>query len=389
MIGNDGREPGADLLAEMIGALVEGAAPRGVPTVPEANLPLVRRAVRVRRVVKAGGVTAASLAVAGVLAIAATALPDRTTPIPPATPSASPTPSDTGLAIVDGHVPPGWEGSGLSCGMPTADLPGEVDLLQLVGPVTTIDFRGTPIMAEWRWPVRTEIDDATLSLADPVAVWTQDGRVVGLGAPGEPVWQTVQGGQTGTVSGAAVSTCAPPAVAGGTAPPLPPGSYEAVAFREIQAAQGSDARSFLRSDPVPIVVGSDGRGRTPGEPVEASVTLVLPEASYYVVARSWVDRTGHLWDATELQTQYITDLSTLTLRGRCTATHPENQMIYTVVDGSTSAQLAWGEVPCDGTKVEVPVQVPVVQGTSGRLVAVRLDPPPDVARAWATLGRSG
>lgn len=398
MIGNDGREPGADLLAEMIGALVEGAAPRGVPTVPEANLPLVRRAVRVRRVVKAGGVTAATLAVAGMLAIAASALPDRTTPIPPATPSASPTPSDTGLAIVDGHVPPGWEGSGLSCGMPTADLPGEVDLqrLTLTGPAISHDVLvGSPPRVEsvWRWSMNSRGDGVTpgLEARDPVVVWAQDGRVVGLGTlAGDPVWHAQKNpGTSSDVADAATSTCARSAVVGGTAPPLPPGSYQVVALMELRAPSGSETARYLRSEPVPVVVGSDGRLSTPDDPVEASVKIDLPEAPPPgTIAWAWADHSGALWEAAHQQVAYVTEDSTLTLRGRCSASQPKSQIAYTVVEGGipVTSHFAAGPITCDGTMFEVPVHVPVEQGTAGRSIVVQLSLYTDVARAWVTLG---
>ncbi|GAA4699601.1 hypothetical protein APR04_003959 [Promicromonospora umidemergens] len=59
---------GRDVLKQTIGALVDGAAPSGVPSTPEENLGLLRRRVRTWRIAKAGAVGLTSAVVVGVLA---------------------------------------------------------------------------------------------------------------------------------------------------------------------------------------------------------------------------------------------------------------------------------------------------------------------------------
>ncbi|GHH69256.1 hypothetical protein [Promicromonospora soli] len=60
--------PGRDVLKQTIGALVDGATPRDVPSAPEVNLGLLRRRVRTWRLAKAGAVGLTTAIVVGALA---------------------------------------------------------------------------------------------------------------------------------------------------------------------------------------------------------------------------------------------------------------------------------------------------------------------------------
>jgi len=63
--------PGRDVLRQTIGALVDGATPPGVPSVPEENLGLLRRKVRAWRLAKAGAVGLGTAVVVSALAFSA------------------------------------------------------------------------------------------------------------------------------------------------------------------------------------------------------------------------------------------------------------------------------------------------------------------------------
>ncbi|MEU4387212.1 hypothetical protein [Promicromonospora sp. NPDC023805] len=121
--------PGADVLRQTIGALVDGATPPGVPSTPEQNLGFLRRRVRTWRIAKAGVVGLSTAAVVGALAFSAAQastwtraepLPGRPTvhasdlgpvpseipttrmsPKPSSSPSASPSPSPSGAPVVE------------------------------------------------------------------------------------------------------------------------------------------------------------------------------------------------------------------------------------------------------------------------------------------------
>jgi hypothetical protein len=62
---------GDDVLKQTIGALVDGATPRGVPSAPEENLGLLRRKVRTWRIAKAGVIGLSTTVVVGALAFSA------------------------------------------------------------------------------------------------------------------------------------------------------------------------------------------------------------------------------------------------------------------------------------------------------------------------------
>ncbi|MFC8798702.1 hypothetical protein ACFT2C_13290 [Promicromonospora sp. NPDC057138] len=103
--------PGGDVLRQTIGALVDGATPRGVPSAPEANLGLLRRKVRTWRIAKAGAVGLSTAVVISALAFSAAQastwtrsepLPGRPTihstetgPVPSEIPTARVSPSPT------------------------------------------------------------------------------------------------------------------------------------------------------------------------------------------------------------------------------------------------------------------------------------------------------
>ncbi|WP_129782987.1 hypothetical protein [Promicromonospora panici] len=103
--------PGRDVLRQTIGALVDGATPPGVPSVPEENLGLLRRRVRTWRIAKAGAVGLSTAVVVSALAFSAAQastwtrsepLPGRPTihstetgPVPSEVPTARVSPSPT------------------------------------------------------------------------------------------------------------------------------------------------------------------------------------------------------------------------------------------------------------------------------------------------------
>ena len=102
---------GRDVLKQTIGALVDGATPPGVPSVPEENLGLLRRKVRSWRLAKAGAVGLGTAVVVSALAFSAAQastwtrsepLPGRPTihstetgPVPSEIPTARVSPSPT------------------------------------------------------------------------------------------------------------------------------------------------------------------------------------------------------------------------------------------------------------------------------------------------------
>lgn len=101
--------PGRDILRQTIGALVDGATSRGVPSAPEENLGLLRRRVRTWRIAKAGALGLSTAVVVSALAFSAAQastwtrtepLPGRPTvhstetgPVPSESPTRSPSPS--------------------------------------------------------------------------------------------------------------------------------------------------------------------------------------------------------------------------------------------------------------------------------------------------------
>jgi len=237
---DDGLGSGRDVLRQTIGALVDGAAPRDVPSAPERNLGRLRRRVRTWRVTKAVTAGAATAALVGAFAFSAAQastwtrsepLPGRPTvratesgpapsevptsrvaptPSPSPSPSGSdgPDPSPSGGAVVepsadpsspavptgqsgitatyvDGYVPQGWfgsygiEGLDASCGMAVEDL--------LSAPDGGLDFELTSEVIPrrgdggWRADARLTGDATDLyGYGTPLLVWVQDGVVVDL-----------------------------------------------------------------------------------------------------------------------------------------------------------------------------------------------------------------
>lgn len=181
----DGLGHGHDVLRQTIDALVDGATPRGLPSVPEENLGRLRRRVRTWRIAKAGAVGLGTAVVISALAFSAAEastwtrtepLPGRPTiqstdsgpvpsevpttllsPGPTVSPSPSPSPSPSSVAEVgpspDASASPaatdpesggagseaGWrppfepfdegylswmfDAPGIGCGLPIGDLP--------------------------------------------------------------------------------------------------------------------------------------------------------------------------------------------------------------------------------------------------------------------------
>jgi hypothetical protein len=176
--------PGRDVLKQTIGALVDGATPRGVPSAPEQNLGVLRRKVRTWRIAKAGAIGLTTSVVIGALTFSAAQastwtrsepLPGRPTihssemgPVPSEIPTtrmspnpatASPTPSaspsstprveptpDVGASSVvtdpepggseapevawppfepfdEGYLPWNFDAAPIGCGLPIDDLP--------------------------------------------------------------------------------------------------------------------------------------------------------------------------------------------------------------------------------------------------------------------------
>lgn len=204
-LASDDLGPAGDVLRQTIGALVDGATPRGLPTAPEQNLGSLRRRVRTWRIAKAGVVGLSTAAVFGALAFSAAQastwtraepLPGRPTvhasdlgpvpseipttrmsPKPSSSPSPSPSPSPSGAPVEpvpdasaspvatdpgsggseepeapeiawppfepfdEGYLP--WTFETIACGMPVAELPVDPVRFTLVPNDSPSDLRVT------------------------------------------------------------------------------------------------------------------------------------------------------------------------------------------------------------------------------------------------------
>lgn len=237
--------PARDILKQTIGALVDGATPRDVPSAPEVNLGFLRRRVRTWRVAKVGAAGLTSALVVGVFAFSTAQattwnrsepLPGRPTvhatdtgPLPSEvpttrlsqapTPAASPSPSpskvpettESGPVAVDpapevstpsatdepddvitapfddGYRPwgddrPAW------CGMPDADLVSTSPSvsIEIVGDLSYARGEGgtVPIRLTGQMPGYSEPGGGgdTESIGNgALLIWSQGGRVVDLG----------------------------------------------------------------------------------------------------------------------------------------------------------------------------------------------------------------
>ncbi|WP_036958968.1 hypothetical protein [Promicromonospora kroppenstedtii] len=228
----DGLGHGRDVLKQTIGALVDGAIPRGVPSVPEENLGRLRRRVRTWRIAKAGAVGVGTAVVVSALAFSAAQastwtrtepLPGRPTvqatesgpmpsevpttrlsPGPTASPSPSPSASPSDVPIGEPTPDPsasssaegtktgtseaGWPpfepfdetyaawdlGRPIACGMPIGDLPAD--------PVRfTVQANDAPADREVTGFTITEVAGEEHELASgraPEYLLFQDGRMV-------------------------------------------------------------------------------------------------------------------------------------------------------------------------------------------------------------------
>ncbi|WP_125773096.1 hypothetical protein [Antribacter gilvus] len=336
----------------------------------------VRGRVRRRRAAKVGGLGAVSLAVAGALAVGASSiLPDRTEPVVPATPTPSvtaPDPSDG--AIREGHTP-GWlAGTGLTCGMPEADLAavagaGEYSL-DVTGNLTaTATYDGsTPWAYRYALPVGLT---APVDLGDPVItpvlVWSVDGRVVDLGddrAGAEPFGQTPSDRYNGAV-GDVVSGCAVEGAAG----TLGDGSYQVRALTLVHPISGADPELAV-SDPVELVVEGGQvyqQGLASGIPMPVEFE-VPPDARGrsedvgQLVSASLVDRSGDRPQDVTFVDSPPADGGTYRIEARCTSTDPADVVTFQPFAGDAIAggdsdgggmvpsnQAQALEAPCDGT----------------------------------------
>lgn len=181
--------PGNDVLRETIGALVDGATPRGLPTAPEQNLGTLRRRVRTWRIAKAGVVGLSTAAVVGALAFSAAQastwnrsepLPGRPTmhasdlgPVPSEIPTSrlSPKPSVSPTPSV--NPSPSASPSDVPVVEPVPEASGSPAVAEPEPDGTVSEEPGAPEVA---WPPFEGFDEGYLS-------WVFDVPPIGCGVP--------------------------------------------------------------------------------------------------------------------------------------------------------------------------------------------------------------
>ena len=204
----------------------------------------------------------------------------------------------------------------------------------------TVDFGGFP-STSWAMAAAFEEGKGTLDVA-PTLVWSQDGKVVDLGADvfdGTGQEAALFGSDPDAVEaqGSAYTPCARIVADTGDSyeATLPAGDYEVrvVAFPQV----GSGKRATVVSEPVPVSINDSG-AHSQGEARGASTIEFLAPAEGQI-SRIELDRTTDQVSAEMTQRGYSSD-TPMKVVGKCEGSDPEAVLPFELVLPSTGDVLA-------------------------------------------------